>query len=229
MTGLVIAAAGGLTREVLVILAQVGDYDELVLLDDDVSTWGSVIGGATVLGPTDLVVDRPDHELLVCAGMGATRRRIVTAWAALGVDPARYARVVHPAVEVPIGCSLGRGSIVLAGAVLTADVRVGRHVVLMPQVVLTHDDVVDDYATLCAGATLGGGVHVGEGAYLGMNSSVRQNLTVGAHSTLGMGSALLTDLPPAETWGGIPARRLRTPHLPAARSSTGDPTQEDPA
>ena len=76
---------------------------------------------------------------------------------------------------------------VLANVTMTADVTVGEHVVLMPQVVLTHDDVVADYATLCAGVVLGGTVHIGAGAYLGMNSSVRQGIRVGRDATLGHG------------------------------------------
>jgi acyl-[acyl carrier protein]--UDP-N-acetylglucosamine O-acyltransferase len=78
----------------------------------------------------------------------------------------------------------------------------------MPNVTVTHDDVVGDYATLCAGVSLAGGVRVGEAAYLGANASVRQHLRVGDDSTLGMGASLLSDLPDGETWAGVPARRL---------------------
>ena len=60
-------------------------------------------------------------------------------------DVERYAVLIHPSVDVPESCTVGAGSIVLAGCVLTADVRVGRHVVMMPGVVLTHDDVIEEF------------------------------------------------------------------------------------
>ena len=144
--------------------------------------------------------------MLVCAGRGSDRRRIVQRLRALGVSEDRYATMIHPRAEIPASCGVGRGSILLAAVVLTADVRVGSHVVAMPNVTLTHDDVVEDYVTLCAGVSLGGAVRIGSGAYLGMNSSVREGLTVGQDATLGMGSALVRTLPDQETWAGVPAR-----------------------
>ena len=79
----------------------------------------------------------------------------------------------------------------------------------MPGVVLTHDDQINDFATLCARVTLGGNVLVGEGAYLGMGAMVRERVEVGEGSTLGMGAVLLRDLPAGETWVGVPAQPFR--------------------
>ena len=93
---------------------------------------------------------------------------------------------------------------------LTADVEVGEHVVLMPHVTLTHGCTVADFATLCAGVSLGGDVEVGEAAYLGMNASVREGVRIGADATVGMGSVVLDDVPAGETWVGVPARPIRT-------------------
>ncbi len=117
---------------------------------------------------------------------------------------------------VPDDCAVGRGSVVLAGTVLTTSVQIGRHVVVMPNVTLTHDDVVEDFATICAGVSLGGGVHVGEAAYVGMNAAVRENLSVGSGATLGMGAALLQDLPSLQTWAGVPAAPVAARHLQGA-------------
>jgi sugar O-acyltransferase (sialic acid O-acetyltransferase NeuD family) len=205
---LLLIAASGLAREVIAVERSLGRYDELFLLDDDPALQGTAVDGVPVLGPVSLAAESFDGDLLICAGNGRARRSIAQRLSAMGVPSGSFARVVHPSVDVPPGCTVGPGCILLSSVAMTTAVHLHRHVVAMPNVTLTHDDVVSDYATLCAGVSLGGRVTVGEGAYLGMNASVRQDVTVGRDSVLGMGSVLLTDLPADETWVGVPARNL---------------------
>ena len=204
---LLLVAASGLAREVLAVCEATG-RSVVGVLDDDPAKAGTALGTTTVLGPLDRVRHHPDAELLLCAGKGSVRRDLAVRLAALGVGDDRYATVVDPSVRVPRSCSLGGGSILLGGVVLTADVRVGRHVVCMPHVTLTHDDDLADYVTLTTGVSLGGGVTVGEAAYIGMNASVREQRTVGAACVLGMGAALVGDQPPATVYAGVPARPI---------------------
>lgn len=208
MPKLILVAASGLAREVLAVLRGTGEATDVVVVDDAPSMWGGSLDGAAVIGGLECVFDHADHQVLVCAGRGTTRRVLVRRLSALGVAPDRYAHLVHPSVDVPDDCTVGRGTILLAQVALTSRVRLGDHVVVMPNATLTHDDVVDDYATLCAGVTLGGNVHIGSGAYLGMNASVREAITVGEDSVLGMGAALVADLPQRQMWAGVPAVAL---------------------
>lgn len=206
---LLLVAASGLAREALaVVRAHSSAYDVIGFLDDSPALAGSTVDGLPVLGSIDAITAYPDTQLLVCAGRGVVRERIVGRLTRLEVSPERYATVIHPSVEIPSGCRVGRGSVLLANVTLTTAVTVGEHVVVMPNAVLTHDCTLKDYATVCAGTVLGGSVTVREGAYLGMNSAVREGVTVGAGSVLGMSAALLTDLPAGETWAGVPARAL---------------------
>ena len=207
MKTLALVAASGLAREALAVPGVLDHYDRVAVLDDDPERWGSELAGHPILvGGLQRVTDLGDCRLLVCAGSGRARRALVLRLLDLGIGGHRYATIRHPSVDVPAGCMLGEGSILLANVALTADVTVGRHVVAMPGVTLTHDDVVEDYATLCAGVSLGGEVTVREAAYLGMNSSVRERTTVGREAVLGMGAALVEDLPDRATWVGVPAR-----------------------
>lgn len=199
-------AASGLAREALAVVEATGSHRLVGVVDDSPELAGLHVGGTRVLGSLERVLEHPDAELLLCVGRGAGRERLAARLSVLGVAADRFATVIHPSVSVPAGCSVGPGSVLLAQVVLTTDVRIGRHVVVMPNVTLTHDDVLDDFSTLAAGVSLGGSVRVGARAYLGMNSCVRERCTVGADAVLGMGAALLTDLPEAETWFGVPAR-----------------------
>ncbi len=209
MAEVLLLAASGLARETLESIRQTGDHQVLGILDDNAELHGTSVNGVPVLGGLDLAV-RSREQLLICAGKGASRAAIARR---LDLPEERYA--THASAHAVLGSTVavGAGSIILAGTVATSDVRIGRHVVLMPRVVLTHDDVLEDYSTLAAGAALAGTVHVGPEAYLGTNSTVRENLSIGRGAVLGMAAALITDLPAGQTWAGNPARPLgpRTP------------------
>lgn len=214
---LLVIAASGLARETIAAVRAGDRYQIRGVLDDNATLEGSTVSGATVLGPIDAARDYPEALLCVCIGSGASRKRVVERLAALDVSSARYATVLHPTANRARSCRVGAGSILLANVVMTADVTVGSHVVAMPNVTLTHDDVIDDFATLCAGVSLGGGVRIGRGAFIGMNASVRQHVSVGAGSVVGMGSVVLDGVRPGATVGGTPAGELSARAHSAAR------------
>jgi sugar O-acyltransferase (sialic acid O-acetyltransferase NeuD family) len=210
--GLVLVAASGLALEAAEAARAAGLPVE-GCVDDDSDRWGTLAGGwLEVLGGPDTLAARPDSPIVVCAGRGVVREQIVRRLTDIGVGSDRYTSVVHPSVDVPASCEVGAGSVLLAGVVLTASVTVGHHVVVMPHVTLTHDDVLEDFATLCAGVRLGGNVRVGRGAYLGMASSVRERVSIGDRATLAMGGVLVGDMPAGEVWAGVPAKPLLRPN-----------------
>jgi len=215
MNELVIIGAGGFARETAQAVQDAGDFKLLGHLDDNAGLHGTEVDGVPVLGGCDLVHGLPDAQVVICVGNPsnyASRARLVRR---LGLPVDRYATVIHPTAVVSATSEVGPGSVLLAHCVLTAAVRVGAQVAVMPQAVLTHDDVVEDYATITSGVRLGGGVRLERGAYVGSGALVREGTTVGAWSQIGMGSSVLGDVPPGEVWVGSPARHLRAADAPA--------------
>ncbi|WP_328911701.1 MULTISPECIES: NeuD/PglB/VioB family sugar acetyltransferase [unclassified Streptomyces] len=216
---LVIVGAGGFARETAQAVRAAAAADLaagrpprlrlLGHLDDDPALHGREVDGTPVLGGCERVRDLPDAQVVVCVGSPrdhAVRARLVRR---LALPDERYATVTHPSAAVSESSSAGPGSVLLAHCALTAAVRLGAHVAVMPHAVLTHDDVAEDFVTIASGVRLGGGVRLARGCYVGAGALVREYVTVGAWSLIGMGAAVLGDVPPGEVWVGSPARRLR--------------------
>jgi sugar O-acyltransferase (sialic acid O-acetyltransferase NeuD family) len=216
---LVLIGAGGFARETAEAVRAVNAVREtwklLGYLDDDPERHGTLVGGLPVLGPIETVHDRAGADVVICTGRPTnyvSRRMIAER---LGLGDERYPTVIHPTASVGETCHVGVGTVLLAHVALTADVTVGRHVAVMPQVVLTHDARVEDWATLSAGVRVGGGCRVAQGAYVGAGACLREGVTVGERAMIGMSAVVTRDVPAERLWYGAPARDMDRAPLPA--------------
>jgi sugar O-acyltransferase (sialic acid O-acetyltransferase NeuD family) len=216
---LLLVGAGGLAREAAEAIRATNTvsptWDLLGFVDDNPAKHGSVVGGIPVLGPVETVHDYPNALLLICPGRpdNYVARRLLAD--RLDIDDEHYATVIHPTATLGTTCEVGPGSVLLAHVDLTTDVTIGRHVIVMPQVVLPHDVTVDDFATIASGVRLGGVCHVGRGAYLGSGACLREGIAVGEWALVGMGSVVTRDVPAKRVWYGVPARDISRANLPA--------------
>ena len=222
---LVIVGAGGFGRETAQAVYDLNRngaaWRLLGYIDDNPARHGTTIDGTMILGGRGEIRRWPDAAVVVCTGRPGdyvSRIRIV---GDLGLQPERYATIVHPTAAVSASSSIGHGCILLAHVALTAAVRVGAHVAIMPHVTLTHDNVIDDFATLASGVRLGGGARVERAAYLGAGALIRENRTVGAFSLVGMGAVVTQDVPARQVWAGVPAHYIRATDVP------GEPSPEE--
>ncbi|MBO0728042.1 MAG: acetyltransferase [Acidimicrobiaceae bacterium] len=215
---LLIIGAGGFAREtaeaVHALNADQPTWNLVGYLDDDPALVGHRIQGVEVLGPLSMATAETSTNVVICTGRPDnyfSRKRIVRQ---LSLPDDRYATIVHPAASLGSSTCVGPGSVLLAGVIATASVTIGRHVAVMPGTIFTHDDEIEDFCTVASGARLGGSVHACEGSYLGAGCLIRESLRIGEWSLVGMGAVVTRDVPPAEVWAGVPARRHSTVSVP---------------
>lgn len=51
-------------------------------------------------------------------------------------------------------------------------------------------------------------INVGNGVFIGANSTILPNVNIGEHSIIAAGSVVTKNIPSAEVWGGIPAKKM---------------------
>ena len=119
-----------------------------------------------------------------------------------------YITVIHPSAVVSKWVTIGEGSIITAGAVLTYNIRLGRHSQVNLLSTIGHDCQMGDYFTTAPSVNISGNCKAGESVYFGTNSCIREGVTICANVTIGMGSVVLNDISEAGVYVGNPLKKL---------------------
>lgn len=117
----------------------------------------------------------------------------------------------HPDSTLSRYATLGDGSVMFAGAVVNADVQVGRGAILNTGCSVDHDCFLGACVHVSPGARLAGGVSVQDLSWVGIGASVRQFVSIGSQVMIGAGAVVVNDVPDRVTVAGVPARILSRP------------------
>jgi len=88
---------------------------------------------------------------------------------------------------------------------------------ILPNTVISHHDVIEDFTLLAGGVCVSGGVTVGRSCYLGSNCTIRDGVRIGEYCLIGMGSVITGDVPRDSVYVGSPGRYLRASRQPESR------------
>ena len=205
---LAVYGAAGHAKVVFDIVEKQGVYQILSVLDRYKPT-GTPCGDRRVSGTMEdlpeLVARHPQLEVIVAIGDNWARARICSEIRQLCPD-VRFATAVHPSAQIGHGVTLGRGTVVMAGAVINPAAQVGEACIVNTRASLDHDSQMGDYSSLGPGASVGGTVHIGAYTSLGIGASVIQEIRIGEHVVIGAGAVVVRHIPDSVVAYGVPAR-----------------------
>lgn len=209
---LVVVGAGGHGREVLdaILAARAGSDSapSIGVVDDDPACAERLrTFGVAYLGPLSVLEDlAPDTRCKYVLGVGSEAARAALDARFSRVLALRPAVIVHPAASIGIGNDLAPGVVLLGGARVTTNVRLGRHTHVNVNASVSHDCVIGDHTTISPGAVVAGTCTVGDRVLIGAGATLLQGRTIGDDARIGAGGVVVDDVPPGVTVVGVPAR-----------------------
>lgn len=203
--GLLIIGASGHGKVVADIALKMNKWNHIAFLDNDESIISPM--GIEVIGrATDVFKYIKGYEIFVGIGNNMTRERIQES---LEADGARIPVLIHPMAAIGEQVEIGKGTVVMAGAIINCCTRIGKGCIINTGATIDHDNVIEDYVHISPGANIAGTVKVGKGSWLGIGSKVSNNVNITSGCVIGAGTVVIKDITEPGTYVGVPAKRIK--------------------
>ena len=148
-------------------------------------------------------------EIWVVCAVGAARVRKMIIEKIKTYPNVRFATLIDPSAILSDRVSIGEGSIICAGSIVTVDIQIGCHVILNLDCTVGHDVCLEDFVTVYPSVNVSGNVLVEECAELGTGTQIIQGKRIGTQTIVGAGAVVVKDLPEKCTAVGSPAKPIK--------------------
>ena len=198
MNRLIIIGASG-HGKVVADIAVLNGYKDIIFLDDDEDV--KECAGWPVIGKSN---EAPDGEVFVAVGNANTRQKL------MGQYEERELPVhIHPSAVIADDVKIGRGSVVMAGAVVNPGSVIGQGGIVNTTSSIDHDCILGDFVHVAVGAHLCGTVSIGNATWIGAGAIVSNNVNICRGCTIGAGAVVIKDIEATGTYVGVPAKLKR--------------------
>lgn len=212
MKRIVLFGAGGLARELAFMIERINRIKptyalEGFVVDDEYYVPGKVINGYRMIGNRQWLIDHKDEYHCVCAvGEPKPRKEIQDYLEQEGVV---FETLISPDVELHETVSIGAGSIICRGCMLTVNINIGKGNLINGRSTIGHDVSISNYACIMGGCSINGYVTIGESAFIGSCACITPHTTIGKSATVAAGSVVFRSVESNRIVLGNPAKWMK--------------------
>lgn len=212
MKKIAIIGAGGFGKEVQMLIEQINNKEsqyEFIGYFDDGYKKGQLINDFPILGGLN-DINNIDFKLSIVSAIGEPKlkEKLIKLIDNSNID---FPILVHPTALIGDRkyVTIGEGSIITAGVIITVNINIGKHVILNLSCTVGHDTDIGDYSSFMPTVNISGEVDIQKGVYVGTGAKIINQLTIGENTIVGAGAVVAKSLPKNCTAVGIPAKPIK--------------------
>lgn len=207
MKSILIVGAGGLGKEVVDLINDIGGYEIVGFIDDNVDKKDTVINHIPIVDTLEHISQYRSVDCVAIAIADPAVKRKVYEYS-MGID-FYYPNLIHPTVILGRDVKMGIGNIIGAYSIISTEVKLHDFVTINPQCGIGHESEIGSFTTLYWNAHIGGNTYILENCELGSQSCVIQGLRVTDNVLLGAGAVVVNNIDCSGTYVGVPVRKIK--------------------
>ncbi|MEM7511781.1 MAG: acetyltransferase [Bacteroidota bacterium] len=164
-----------------------------------------------ILGDDSWAINHLSKEtrFVIAIGNPGLRKKLADKYLSEGFLPVT---LIHPSAQLSESVSIGEGSLICAGVVMTVNIHLGAFCILNLNSTVGHGSQLGSFVTLAPGCHISGEVQIGSACELGTGAVILPGYSLADSIILGAGAVATQDLNEAGTYVGIPAKRISPSH-----------------
>ncbi len=206
----IIWGSSGHGKVVLSLFKQL-DIELIAICDNDPNAVSIEPNLRVIHSPSELVASlahngHSKNELIGAIAIGGSRGdarlEIIEMYESLGIE---VPPLIHPAALVDQTSEVGKGSHILANAIVAADSTVGAGCIINHGAIVDHECDIGDGSHIAPGGILCGLVGLGRNVFIGAGATVLPRLAIGDNAIVGAGSLVTKSVERDSIVAGNPA------------------------
>ena len=208
---IVLIGGGNHVRYSIDIIEKLEKYKIVGIIDSKKEIGSDILGYKIIGRQQNIVTLIQEHNIncgIITIGDNWSRK-IVHDEIINYVPDFKFVSAIHPTTVIGNNVNIGKGTIIMAGCIISPNVTIGEFCFFATGAILEHDSIMQDYSSVSAGSVTGGMVSIGRYTAIALGVVLMDRIKIGENSVIGSGSLVTKDIPDNVLVYGSPAKIIR--------------------
>lgn len=207
---IILIGGGGHCRAAIDVIEAEGRFKIAGILDRKEKIGTKVLGYEIIGTDSDLPgITRKYKNFLITVGQIESPQKRKNLFAKIKGLNLKLATVISPYAYISRHSQAAEGTIILHGARINANVKIGKNCIINTSAIIEHDCRIGDHCHISTGSIINGECAIGDGVFIGSNSVVVGRSSIAQNSVVGAGSVVINSINQQGVYAGNPAVILK--------------------